>query len=195
MLVPETREGRPLMDYTPSRFVQKTLLPDERCVRDARFSWMYTLNAGFVCVLCVAAGYVVRYGLSRYMGQDTWQPVYAGAFVGLWMLLSMMMKKWTTEIILTTERLIYKHGFFKVTVQEVDIEQLASDSVAQSLLGRILDYGEIHVRCIEASDVNLPAITRPYEFRNALEQQKHHYRETYMKSQRLRQRGAQPGDK
>jgi hypothetical protein len=129
------------------------------------------------------------------MGQYTWRPVYAGAFVGLWMLLSMMMKKWTTEIILTTERLIYKRGFFKVTVQEVDIEQLASDSVDQSLLGRIFDYGAIHVRCIEASDVDLPAITKPYEFRNALEQQKHLYRESYMKVERLRQRGAQPGDK
>ena len=182
------------MDYTPSRFVRKTLMPDERCIKDARFSWMYTCQAWIVWILCAASGYAVYYGLSHYLGRYTLQPVYGGALIGAWIFLSMMMKKLTTEIILTNERLIYKRGFLRVTVNEVDIEQLASDSVEQSLMGRIFDYGAIHVRCIEASDIRLPDISKPYEFRNALERQKHDYRERYMKVQRLRQRGAQPGD-
>jgi hypothetical protein len=182
------------MNYTPSRFVQKTLMPDERCVKDARFSGLYTFQAWAVWILWAGAGYAFHYGLRHYMGQYTLIPVYAGALIGAWMFLAMMMKRLTTEIVLTTERLIYKRGLLKVTVDEVDIEQLASDNVEQSILGRIFDYGSIHVRCIEASDIWLPPISSPYEFRNALEVQKHDYRERYMKVERLRQRGAQPGD-
>lgn len=177
------------MEHTPSRFIQKTLLPDERCIKDARFSRIYEIQALVLLGFCGALGYAVHIGLYRYFGQYILWPVWAGGGVGLFLFLSMMMKKWTTEIILTNERLIYKRGFFMVDVVEVDIEQLASDIVEQSLLGRLFNYGEIHIRCIEATDIWLPPIRHPYEFRNALEQQKHHYRESYMKVERLRRRG------
>ena len=101
----------------------------------------------------------------------------------------MLLKKWTTEIVLTNHRLIHKTGFFLIDVHEVDIEQLASHHVVQSLLGRLLDYGEVHVRCIEATDIFLPPISHPYAFRNAMEQEKHHYRNDYMKVERLRHHG------
>ncbi|MBI3441182.1 MAG: PH domain-containing protein [Proteobacteria bacterium] len=183
------------MDYTPSRYVRKTLMPDERCVKDARFSWLYVLQAWILWGLCLLFGFAVRHVVSPSLGPQSWYFVAGGAGFGGWLFLLMMLRKWTTEIILTTERLIYKRGFLSVTVEEVDIEQLASDNVDQSIWGRLFDYGQIHVRCIEADDIYLPAITHPYEFRNALEQQKHIYRDTYMKVEHLRRHGMEPGDK
>lgn len=177
------------MEYTPSRYIKKTLQTDERCVRDARFSWFYIFQAWSAWGIFILCGYGLQYLMQRYLGHYSPIPVAAASATGLWLFLMMLMKKWTTEIILTTDRLIYKSGFFLVKVQEVDIEQLASDTVEQSLLGRLFDYGEIHIRCIEASDIWLPPITHPYEFRNAVEQQKHAYRENYMKVERLRRRG------
>jgi hypothetical protein len=177
------------MHYTPSRYLRKTLLPDESSVREARFSWVYTAQAWLLWAMCALAGYGLQQLSSRYLGQSSIHILAFTSAIGFWLFLSMMMKKWTTEIILTTQRLIYKRGFFFVKVVEVDIEQLASDIVEQSLLGRILDYGEIHIRCIEAPDIYLPPIRRPYEFRNALEQQKNLYREHYMKVERLRRSG------
>ena len=182
------------MDYTPSRFIRKTLMPDEKCVRDARFSWVYTFQAWLTWGFCILLGYAAHYAMQRYMGQYDLRPVYIGTGIGAWLFASMMMKKWTTEIVLTTERLIYKRGFFQVSVTEVYIEQLASDRVEQSLPGRMLDYGVIYIRCIEAPDIWLPAIRRPYEFRNAMEQQKHLYREHYMKVEHLRRHGNRPED-
>jgi hypothetical protein len=90
--------------------------------------------------------------------------------------------------------LIYKRGFFSVEVDEIDIEQLASDNVQQSLIGRLFDFGVIHIRCIEATDLWLPPVANPYAFRNAIEKQKHQYREHYMKVERLRHHGAAPAD-
>lgn len=177
-----------------SRFIRRTLLPDEKLIKDARFHWFYTFSAFFIFAFCLAIGFGVQYLMWRFLGQWDMRPVYAGVAIGLWMFFWTMMKKWTTEIILTDKRLLYKRGFFQVDVAEVDIEQLASDYVQQSLLGRLLDYGAIRIRCVEASDVWLPPIANPYEFRNALEQQKHLFREHYMKVERLRHHGMNPSD-
>lgn len=182
------------MDYTPSRYIQKTLLPDEKCVKDARFPWVYTVHALFLWVVCALFGYAAGQAFAQHLGEYRWYPAAAGFVFGFWLFLMMMVTKWTTEIILTTTRLIYKRGFMMVRVVEVDIEQLASDRVEQSIWGRLFDYGSIHVRCIEADDIDLPEIAHPYEFRNALEQQKHIYREAYMRVERLRRRSGQEED-
>lgn len=187
-----------------SRFMQKTLMADEVLIREGQFARLYTVTCYFVLSAFTLAGFSLQYGLWHYMPEmlyadfhahfDRRIPVAAGFFLGLWQFFWMMLKKWSTEIVLTDQRLIYKRGFFNIKVDEVDIEQLASDNVAQSFIGRLFDYGVLHIRCIEASDIFLPPIAQPYEFRNAIEQQKHRYREEYMKSTRLRQHGMNPGD-
>lgn len=177
----------------PSRFMKKTLMPDERVIRDARFSRVYTVSCYLALVSFVLLGAAVQYALLHHVPPEfrvrTHIPLAAGTGIGCWQFFWMMLKKWTTEIVLTDLRLIYKRGFFFVQVSEVDIEQLASHEVEQTFLGRMFDYGAIHIRCIEATDFRLPPIAKPYEFRNALELQKRAYREDYMKVDRLRRRG------
>lgn len=169
--------------------MRKTLMPDEKFVAEARFSWVYTVACFFWLAMIWAIGGGIKYLTHRYGVPTGMLPIWICGFIGVWQFFWMMLKKWTTEIVLTDQRLIYKRGFFLIQVQEVDIEQLASDNVEQTLLGRILDYGEVHIRCIEATDIRLPDIDKPYEFRNAIEHRKHQYRDEYMKVQRLRQHG------
>lgn len=164
----------------------KTLMPDETLISEARFHGFYTFSACAVFATCILAGWGAQQAIFRYLGQWSMMPLYVGSGVGLWMLFWMMVHKWTTEIILTDKRLIHKRGFFRINIDEVDIDQLASDYVSQSLLGRMLDYGALHIRCIEASDIWLPDIADPYAFRNAIEKMKHQYRERYMDVGRLR---------
>ena len=176
-------------EYIPSKFVRKTLLPNEQVLREGHFPAPYTLIAFAFFAGFFLSGILLHKGLLQYGRIYTLIPVHFGFFSGLAIFLSMMLKKWTTEIILTNVRLIYRTGFIAVKVREIDIEQLASHDVRQSITGRVFDYGRLHIRCIEASDVFLPAIDKPYEFRNALEKQKQEYREKYMKVERLRRHG------
>lgn len=182
------------MARSVSRFIKKTLLPDETVVREARFHGFYTFSACFFLVACAIGGWGFHYAVYRFLGYWEVMPAFIGLGLGLWVLFWMMLKKWTTEIVLTDMRLLYKRGFFLVNVDEVDIEQLASDYVQQSLLGRLLDYGTLHIRCIEASDIWLPDIARPYQFRNAIEQEKRKYRDHYMNTGRIRKRAAGKDD-
>lgn len=164
-------------------------MPDEILVQDARFHGFYTFSAFAAIAVWTMVGASIQYGLYYFTGQWHMPPLYVGLGIGCWIFFWMMLKKMTTEIILTDQRILYKRGFFFVNINEVDVEQLASDNVEQSLLGRILNYGELHIRCIEADDLWLPPIAKPYEFRNALELEKHKYRERYMRVERLRRHG------
>lgn len=170
--------------------MRRTLMPGETVIREGFFHTFYTFIALCTLLFCLGSGWGLQYAFEHHLHIKTSLPLLAGLCVGVWMFFWMLLKKWTTEIVLTNERLIYKRGFFLIKSQEVDIEQLASDNVEQSFIGRIFDYGTLHIRCIEASDFWLPPIRAPYEFRNALEQQKHQYRDNYMKIERLRRSGA-----
>jgi len=172
-----------------SRFMRRTLMQGETVILEGYFHTIYTFTCLLTLLFCIGAGWGGQYCIENYLHQKTVMPMGVGLVVGLWLFFSMLLKKWTTEIVLTSERLIYKRGFFMIRSQEVDIEQLASDNVEQSFIGRLFDYGTLHIRCIEASDFWLPPIRAPYAFRNALEQQKHLYRDNYMKIERLRRHG------
>jgi hypothetical protein len=172
----------------------KTLIPDEKILADARFHPFYTVCAFFFFFSLFGIGIMAGYVIRHFMGITTLMPGLLGLGVGGLILLQMLIRQMTTEIILTERRLLYKKGLLSINVAEVDVEQLASDDVRQTLFGRLLDYGAIHIRCIEASDIYLPPVMKPYEFRNALEAVKKEYREKYMSVERLRHHGMNPGD-
>ena len=46
---------------------------------------------------------------------------------------------------MTDRRIIYKRGFISRHTEEMNMDKVASVDVDQSILGRILDYGTIHV--------------------------------------------------
>jgi uncharacterized membrane protein YdbT with pleckstrin-like domain len=52
---------------------------------------------------------------------------------------------WITEIAVTDRRIIYKRGFINRHTEEMNMDKVASVDVDQSILGRILDYGTVHV--------------------------------------------------
>jgi uncharacterized membrane protein YdbT with pleckstrin-like domain len=75
-------------------------------------------------------------------------------------------KRWTTEIDVTDRRVIYKRGFLRRHTVEMNMDKIESVDVDQSILGRILDYGDITIRGTGVSLETLPMIGSPLAFRN-----------------------------
>ncbi len=50
-----------------------------------------------------------------------------------------------TELSVTNHRVIYKSGFIRRHTVEMNMDKVASVDVDQSILGRMLDYGTVHV--------------------------------------------------
>ena len=90
------------------------------------------------------------------------------AAIALLSLLRAWFRRWTTEIAVTDKRVIFKSGFISRSTIEMNMDKVESVDVAQSILGRIFDYGTIVVRGTGASMEPLRNVQGPIELRNSI---------------------------
>lgn len=99
--------------------------------------------------------------------------VRVGAFgiliLGFALFAHMMIIRATTEIAITTNRLVLKEGIIARHVDEMNIDRIESVHVIQSVLGRMLDFGTVMVRGMGIGEILLPPIAHPIMLRNAIE--------------------------
>ncbi len=72
----------------------------------------------------------------------------------------------TTEIAVTDRRIIYKRGFVRRYTVEMHMDKVESVDVDQSILGRMLDYGDVIIHGTGVGLEPLLHIDHPLELRN-----------------------------
>jgi uncharacterized membrane protein YdbT with pleckstrin-like domain len=88
------------------------------------------------------------------------------ALVGSGLGFSAWFRRWTTEIDVTDRRIVYKRGFIRRHTVEMNMDKVESVDVDQSILGRMLNYGDITIRGTGVGIEPLHNIDAPLEFRN-----------------------------
>ena len=86
--------------------------------------------------------------------------------VGLAMIAHTWYVWWTTEIAVTDRRIIYKTGLIYRETSEMNMDKVESVDVDQSILGRLLDYGDVSIVGTGSTWEKLRTIARPIELRN-----------------------------
>lgn len=89
--------------------------------------------------------------------------------VGIGLFAHMMIIRATTEIAVTTDRLVLKEGVIARHVDEMNIDRIESVHVTQSVIGRLLGYGTVMVRGMGVGEILLPPVSKPIVMRNAIE--------------------------
>ena len=74
--------------------------------------------------------------------------------------------RWTNEIVVTDRRVIYAHGFIQRHTVEVHMDKIESVDVDQSVLGRLLDYGDVTIRGTGTTLEPIREVDRPIALRN-----------------------------
>jgi len=74
--------------------------------------------------------------------------------------------RWTTETDVTNMRVVHKAGFIKRRTFEMSLDKVESVDVNQSILGRILNYGDVTVQGIGEGKETIATIASPLAFRN-----------------------------
>ena len=171
-------------------YLQQSLGPNEKLVHIGRFHWMYTCAAimsivwGVIGCVAVIVGSV--YVLNSFISPGIYDSVsfieaarllhpgirLSAFFVfimGLMRFAQMMVTKATTEIAVTTNRLIYKRGLVARYIGEMSIDRIEGVNVLQTIMGRLLGYGRIMVRGMGVGEVILPPLSNPILFRKAIE--------------------------
>ena len=88
----------------------------------------------------------------------------AGVLIGL----SAFIGQRTTELVLTDRCLIAKWGLLSRTTVELALKRVESFHVTQSVLGRVLNYGDVTVVGVGASLEPLHGIKNPLELRRRI---------------------------
>jgi uncharacterized membrane protein YdbT with pleckstrin-like domain len=150
------------------RYIEQVLQPGERLVHTSRIHW--TIFVPGIVLLLLALALLVL-AQRNATGSDTAVLLLKLGFLilaipgAVWLLVAWF-KRWTTEIDVTDRRVIYKRGFLRRHTVEMNMDKIESVDVDQSILGRILDYGDITIRGTGVSLETLPMIGSPLAFRN-----------------------------
>ena len=125
-------------------YVNSVLQPGERILFVGRLHWIaYWQAAMFLLLGCV----LVWWEYAHWPSQGFLILVTAIIFGALFLVsfLRAWFVRWITEIAVTDRRVIYKRGFINRHTAEMNMDKVASVEVDQTMLGRILDYGSVHI--------------------------------------------------
>jgi uncharacterized membrane protein YdbT with pleckstrin-like domain len=147
-------------------YVKSVLQPGETVRYASDIHWMIYLPGVLLLVLAAVLYWI---GLKPVAGSASWiwhwmaAVILAGAVVALFFA---WFRRWTTEIAVTDRRIIYKRGFIRRHTIEMHLDKVESVDVDQSILGRILNYGDILIRGVGVGIEPLKNIESPIDFRN-----------------------------
>jgi uncharacterized membrane protein YdbT with pleckstrin-like domain len=150
-------------------YVQHVLQPGEIIRHQTKLHWMVYVPG---LLLLILAGAVFWFAPSSGSGWD-WNWATFVRIVGLIVLAAAAVvtfmgwfKQWTTEIAVTDRRIIFKRGFVRRHTIEMHLDKVESVDVDQSILGRIMNYGDLTVRGVGIGLEPLKNIDNPIDFRN-----------------------------
>ena len=146
-------------------YVKRVLQPGETVRHVSRLHWIVSLPG--ILLLLAAIVLFILYGKA----QGNLALILAAlaailAVFGLLSLLSGWFRRWTTEMAVTDRRIIFKRGFIRRHTIEIHMDKVESVDVEQTILGRLLSYGDITIRGTGETLERLRMIDHPLEFRN-----------------------------
>ena len=148
------------------RYIDDILQPGEKVLYSTNAHWIFFLPA--IAGWIVAAAFFVVSGmvaggtpmlLSLSMASIS-------AIFSLYKTVTAWFHRWITEIDVTNLRVIHKTGFIQRQTFEMSLDKVESVDVNQSILGRILNYGDVSIFGVGEGNKTIDTIASPLEFRN-----------------------------
>lgn len=154
-------------------YIDKKLTVNESLIYRAKIHWLVFLKPilGLIAIVCVIATtekYLIDLapaGILKYKSAT-----YAGLFflVVLPSLTQAILKRMTTEIAITDQRILNKKGFISVELQGMPLSKIENIDSKQTVLGRLFGYGNVIVKGSGSTPIELVNISKPLTFRNEL---------------------------
>jgi len=149
-------------------YVEKNLMQGEKRYVEGRLHW--TIFSKAILFFAIAAGLLI-YSLKTSMAGEAQVSLLvrnAGFLVlipAFWYLADASIKRQSTELAVTSKRVIAKFGFIKRSTIELNHSKVESFHVDQSVLGRIFGFGTLHINGTGGGITPIPNISDPLGFR------------------------------
>src|SRR5258708_5745064 len=146
------------------RYIDEILQPGEKV--------LYSTNAHWIFFLPAIIGWIVAGALLVLSGMVPAGPpvliclslAAISAIAALYRTATAWFHRWTTETDVTNFRVVHKTGFVKRQTFEMSVDKVESVDVNQTILARVLNYGDVTVLGAGESAKSLNTILSPLPF-------------------------------
>ena len=149
------------------RYVTRVLQPGETVVYSTKLHWFVYLRAILLLIICI-----ILVGAASFTVDNQNLSLALGIAAAIFALLALssgfraFVRRATTELAVTDQRVIYKAGMLARHTLEMNRGKVESVTVDQTLLGRMFGYGTIIVRGTGNTLEPIRNISNPLTFRS-----------------------------
>jgi len=151
------------------RYIDEILQPGEKVLYSTNAHWIFYLPAIVAWIVVVIL--LVVSGLTSAIPSLMllcWAAAAVVVIAALFWTIRAWFHRWTTETDVTDRRVVHKTGFIKRRTFEIPLDKIESVDVDQSIMGRILNYGNVTIMGVGEGRETISTIAAPLAFRNAI---------------------------
>jgi uncharacterized membrane protein YdbT with pleckstrin-like domain len=148
------------------RYIDDILQPGEKVLYSTNAHWVFYLPAIGAWIVAIALFILSRIASADAMVLLSLVSAAVVAIVALYWTVRAWFHRWTTETDVTNMRVVHKTGFIKRRTFEMALDKVESVDVNQSIMGRLLNYGNVTIMGVGEGRETITTIAAPLEFRN-----------------------------
>jgi len=169
-----------------SMYIRRTIITSEKIIYQAYPHWLFYLDLiglGFFIIcsyLLLNEPIFIQQNIpelllwipwlsTEYLKISVWNlGLGTLMFIGVMVIWEAFIDNKTTELVITSNRILHKTGLLSRTVIELKLIKFESITVKQSLAGRIFNYGTITITGMSRMQTTIPHIVAPLKFKKQL---------------------------
>lgn len=148
------------------RYIDEILQPGEKVLYSTNLHWIFYWRAIAAWALALVLLVLSRATITEGVILLCLLASAVMALAALYWTVKAWFHRWTTETDVTNLRVVHKAGFIKRRSFEMSLDKVESVDVDQSILGRILNYGDVTILGVGEGKETISTIASPLAFRN-----------------------------
>ena len=149
-----------------ARYIDDILQPGEKVLYSTNAHWIFYLPSIAAWMVALALLIVAHLFVVGTAALACLALASIVALFALYKMFTAWFHRWTTETDVTNLRVVHKAGFIKRRTFEMSLDKVESVDVNQSILGRLLNYGNVTVRGVGEGAETIRTIASPLAFRS-----------------------------
>lgn len=149
-----------------ARYIDEILQPGEKVLYSTNAHWIFHLPGILAWLLALVLLVLSRETLNEGIVLLCLLASAVVALAALYWTLRAWFHRWTTETDVTNMRVVHKSGFIQRRTFEMSLDKVESVDVTQSILGRILNYGDVTIQGVGEGKETISTIASPLRFRS-----------------------------
>lgn len=151
-----------------ARYIDEILQPGERVLYSTNAHWIFYFPAILAWIVALILFVLSRQTIVEGLVLLCLVGAGLAALGALYWTVKAWFHRWTTETDVTNLRVVHKTGFIKRRTFEMALDKVESVDVDQTILGRILNYGDVTIRGVGEGIETIKTIASPLAFRSSI---------------------------